>query len=57
METSFYIMMGILGVLSALNLFITKNQKKSKARTVGMWANGFALVMIVIAVAIAQITK
>lgn len=57
MSTSFYVLMGILGVISAVNLFTAKAQKKSKARSFGIWCNCFALVMIVTAIIIALAIK
>lgn len=57
MSTSFYIWMGVLAVISAINMLSAKAQKKSKARTFGIWFNGLALAMIVIATAIALIIK
>lgn len=57
MGNSFYILMGILGVLSAINLLFANAQKKSKARTFGIWFNILALVLIVIAVIIALVIK
>jgi len=57
MAVSFYVLMGILGGLSALNLLIANAQKRSKARTLVMWINGLTLAMVAIAVIIVQITK
>lgn len=45
--------MGILGGISAMNIFMANAQKKSKARTFGIWVNGLALVLIIIALTIA----
>lgn len=56
MGTSFYIIMGIFGGISALNLCNAIAQKKSKARTFGIWLNGLALALIIIALLIAFIT-
>ena len=57
METSFYVIMGIVSGISALNMFTAIAQKKSKARTFGIWFNGLALVLIIIALIIALIIK
>lgn len=57
MNTSFYILMGILGGISAINMFTSNAQKKSKARTFGIWFNGIALALIIIAIIIALVIK
>ena len=57
MATSFYIIMSILGVLSIMNLCNAIAQKKSKARTFGIWINGLALVLTTTALIIAFIIK
>lgn len=49
--------MGIVSGISALNMFTAIAQKKSKARTFGIWFNGLALVLIIIALIIALIIK
>ena len=48
MNTSFYIWMGVLGVIAGLNLIMSKKQKDSKPRTIGILFNEFALGCIVI---------
>lgn len=57
MSKSFYILMSILAVISAINLFSSNAQKKSKARIFGIWFNGIALALIIIAIVIALVTK
>lgn len=57
MSTSFYIVMGILGSLSAVNLYTVIAQPKSKARTFGILLTGVALALIIIAIIIALFTK
>lgn len=57
MNTSFYLWMGILGVVAGLNLILVKKQKNSKFRTIGILFNEFALVFIVIAVIISFFRK
>lgn len=57
MNTSFYIWMGVLGVIAGLNLIMSKKQKDSKPQTIGILFNEFALVCIVIAVIISFFTK
>lgn len=52
MGTSFKILMTILGVLAAMNMLISYNQKPSKVRTFGVWFNAFALCLIAIALII-----
>lgn len=52
MGTSFKILMAILGVLSAMNMIISYNQKPSKVRTFGVWFNGIALAFIAVALII-----
>lgn len=49
--------MGILGGISAINMFTSNAQKKSKARTFGIWFNGIALALIIIAIIIALVIK
>ena len=53
MDTSFYILMGILACLSLFNLLNAKRQRQSKARTLGMWFNGLGFVLIIVAIIIA----
>ena len=48
--------MGVLGAIG-LNLIMSKKQKDSKPRTIGILFNGFALGCIVIAVIISFFTK
>mgnify|MGYP006872108863 FL=1 len=45
--------MSIAGIISAINMFTAIAQKKSKARTFGIWFNGSAFVLIIIALIIA----
>lgn len=52
MGPSFKIFMGIMGVLSAINMLTAYNQKPSKVRTFGVWFNGIALCLIAIALII-----
>lgn len=55
MGASFYIFMGILCGVCAINMFAANAQKKSKARTFGIWFNGVALALIIIAIVIALV--
>ena len=52
MGTSFKILMGVLGIIAACNMLISYNQKRSKARSFGIWFNAVALALIVIALII-----
>lgn len=45
----------IIGGLCAINVLISNAQKRSKARTFGLWFNGVALVAIAVALIIARI--
>ena len=49
--------MGVLGVMAGLNLIMSKKQKNSKSRTIGILFNEFALGCIVIAIIISFFTK
>lgn len=57
MNISFYLWMGILGVVAGVNLILVRKQKNSKFRIIGILFNEFALVCIVIAVIISFFTK
>lgn len=57
MGTSFNLFMGIIGGISAINLFNAKAQKKSKARTFGIWFNVLAFAFIIVAIIIALFIK
>ena len=57
MSTSFYVLMVILGGVSAINLFTANAQKKSMGRTFGVWLNGIALALIIIAIVTALVLK
>ena len=49
--------MGVLGVIAGLNLIMSKKQKDSRPRTIGILFNEFALGCIVIAIIISFFTK
>lgn len=53
MGAAFYIIMGVLGGLCAINLYTVGKQEKSRIRTFSLWLNGLALVLIVAAIVIA----
>lgn len=55
MSTSFYVLMGILGCLTAFNLFAARGQKESKARQFGIWLNCAALALIILAIVISLV--
>ena len=57
MGTSFYVLMGILGGVAAINLFAARAQKESRVRTFGIWFNGAALALIIIAIVIALVAR
>lgn len=57
MNISFFSLMGIIGGLSAINLLIVNAQKKSKARTLGLWFNGLLLGLVATAVIVAVVIQ
>ncbi len=57
MGISFYIIMSLLAVISAVNLISAKAQSKSKMRSFGIWFNSIAFTLIVVAIIIALLIK
>ena len=57
MDISFYVLMSVLACLSLINLLNARRSQQSRARTFGMWFNGLAISLIVVALIIAILIK